>query len=224
MQARLPCPLVADFLLAALDHGVTWWDTSDNYGSHPHVRTALGQVERSRVQVTSKTHARSAADAEESLRQTLCELDISYLDVLLLHEVDSVAEFHQARPALKRLSLLRDLGLVGAIGLSTHSVDVLELLPGDDHVEIILTNYNHRGIHMDADGTDYERILQAAFASGQGVCAMKTLGEGALRDCARESIHHNLSRPWLHGVLVGVTSLAEALAAADIWRQFRHGD
>lgn len=221
MQARLPLTVVAEFLLTALQHDITWWDTSDNYGSHAHVRHALAQVDRRRVQVTSKTYARTPREAEASLHAILAEIGIDYLDVLLLHEVDSVAELEDARSTLRHLARLKADGRIGAVGLSTHCIDVLERAAGDADVEVILTNYNFKGIHMDADRADYEKALEAAFDAGQGVCAMKTLGEGALASCVREALRHNLSRPWLHGVLMGVTSLDEVLASAAIWREFR---
>jgi aryl-alcohol dehydrogenase-like predicted oxidoreductase len=42
---------------AAFDQGVTFWDSADQYGSHPHLRAALKSVPREKVTILSKSHA-----------------------------------------------------------------------------------------------------------------------------------------------------------------------
>src|SRR5215472_18629707 len=37
---------LADLFYAAYDNGVTFWDSADQYGTHPHVKLALKNVPR----------------------------------------------------------------------------------------------------------------------------------------------------------------------------------
>lgn len=48
--------------------GVSFWDTSDDYGSHPHIAAALRVIPRKRVVISTKTSAKSGEEAGKSLR------------------------------------------------------------------------------------------------------------------------------------------------------------
>lgn len=221
MQARQAPAEVAAWLRDGVGRGVTWWDTSDNYGSHPHVAEALRAVPRAAVQIATKSFAATATELRESVARSRRELGVDVIDLLLLHEIDSLQDLEARAGAIEALRHLRDEGTIGAGGLSTHAIDVLEAAAGDPRVSIVLTNYNFAGVHMDADVRDYERALQRAFAAGQGVCVMKTLGEGVLADRLETALRHNLAQPFIHGVLVGVTSAAQVERAAGVWAATR---
>jgi diketogulonate reductase-like aldo/keto reductase len=44
---------LADLFQAGIDHGVFFWDSADQYGSHPHMREALKGLERARQIILS---------------------------------------------------------------------------------------------------------------------------------------------------------------------------
>src|SRR3990170_6560861 len=90
-------------LMEAYKLGVNFWDTSDDYGSHPHVASALKLVPRKEVVVCTKTSARSGEQALKSLRSSLKELGTDYIDVFLLHYVTS-DWINGSRRVLKTLS------------------------------------------------------------------------------------------------------------------------
>ncbi|MEB3223465.1 MAG: aldo/keto reductase, partial [Candidatus Sericytochromatia bacterium] len=79
-QSLLAVERFGQVLLHAHAHGITFWDTSDNYGTHAHVAWALRQLPREAVQLTSKTYAVTADEARRSVEQSLAELGTSYLD------------------------------------------------------------------------------------------------------------------------------------------------
>src|SRR2546430_19512 len=58
-QTALGHDELVDLLVYAYERGITFWDSADQYGSHPHVRDALRRVPRERVVVTTKTVART---------------------------------------------------------------------------------------------------------------------------------------------------------------------
>lgn len=215
-QSRQGVEAFARVLRAGHARGASFWDTSDNYGTHPHVRAAMAGVPRHELVITTKSYARTAAEVRESLGASLEELGTPYVDILLLHEVDSPEEFEKSAEALVELHRLKAEGLVRAVGLSTHAILTLEAVAGAPLVDVILTNFNLGNLHMDADTRDYQRAMAAAAAAGQGVIAMKTLAEGRLADRATECIAYNLSFPFIHSVVVGVVDEDELETAIDV--------
>jgi aryl-alcohol dehydrogenase-like predicted oxidoreductase len=209
VQARSPLQVYAGVLRRAFELGVTFWDTAARYGTHVHVREALREVPRARVTLASKLLSVSAAEARAGVERALQEMGLERLDVVLMHEVDSLDDLRARRGALLELHRCRAEGLVGAVGLSTHAIEVLERAAGDPEIQVLFTNYNVAGLHMDASMGDYERALQRAFDGGQGVYVHKTLAEGRLAHRLEEALAHNLSRPFVHSVCVGFTSVAE---------------
>lgn len=227
-QSKQAVERYGSVLLHAHARGITFWDTSDNYGTHAHVAWALRQVPRAAVQLTSKTYAETADDARRSLERSLGELGTDYLDVFLLHEPDSPEEYAARRGARDALLRAKEEGLIRAFGLSTHAILTLEHVAGDPEIDAILTNFNFAEVHMDAGLPDYTRALEAAHAAGQGVITMKTLGEGKLADRRHEAIPYNLTRPFIHAVVVGMMNEAEiddtlAIAAPHLTPEPIHG-
>jgi aryl-alcohol dehydrogenase-like predicted oxidoreductase len=129
-QSLLAVERFGQVLLHAHARGITFWDTSDNYGTHAHVAWALRQLPREAVQLTSKTYAVTADEARRSVEQSLAELGTSYLDVLLMHEPDSPEELAERAGALAGLHACKREGLVRAVGLSTHAILTLEEAAG----------------------------------------------------------------------------------------------
>ena len=215
-QSRQRPEDLSGILLAAHELGVSWWDSSDDYGTHPHLAIALDAVARETVRVSTKTHARTAEQARRSIALALEELRVSYIDLFFLHDMDAPAEIEGRRGALDALQEAKARGLVRAIGLSTHNIDTLEASVGRPEIDVVMTNFNRFEDHMDASLRDYTRALEAHHAAGTGVAVMKAVGEGRLAHVAEESIRWNLERPFIHCVLVGMESLAEVHANARL--------
>lgn len=217
-QSRMPVAGYAALLKRAHALGVTFWDTSDDYGTYPHVRAGLQGLDRSEIVIASKTWALSAKDARHSVEEALSELGTDYIDVFMLHEVDSPEEFARRSQALEELHRCKEAGLVRAVGLSTHAILTLEEVVAHPLVEVVMTNYNKANLHMDANLKDYSKALEAARAAGQGTYVMKTLAEGKLAHDVEDALRFNLSKPWIDSVTVGVrfmNELEEMVAIAE---------
>ncbi|HEV8643675.1 MAG TPA: aldo/keto reductase, partial [Methylomirabilota bacterium] len=74
----------ARLLAEAYEVGVNFWDTSDDYGTHPHVRQALKEIGRDDVVVATKTYAATALGARRSVTRALRELGVGAVDLFLL--------------------------------------------------------------------------------------------------------------------------------------------
>lgn len=169
--------------------GVSFWDTSDDYGSHPHVASALKHVPRKEIVISTKTSAKSGEEAKKSLKNSLKELDTDYLDIFLLHAVES-DWIHGCHQVLKELNDLKTTGIVKAIGLSTHSVTVVREASRFEELDVLMTicckadqaiiNEFREHIPLE-DGSIEEmfNVIKSAHSSGKGVIAMKVLGTSA---------------------------------------------
>src|SRR5437867_8511254 len=72
-QTGLGLDGLADLLGYAADRGIRFWDSADQYGSHPHVRKALQRLDRRQIVVTTKTrgvtYGEVAADVDRFRRE-----------------------------------------------------------------------------------------------------------------------------------------------------------
>jgi aryl-alcohol dehydrogenase-like predicted oxidoreductase len=166
--------------------GVNFWDTSEDYGSHPHVASALKFVPRKDVVISTKTNAKNGEEATKGLKTSLKELDTDYIDVFLLHYVKS-DWIDGCQQALKQLSDFKTTGAAKAIGLSTHSVTVARKAREFKELDVILAicckadqaiiGRFHEHIPLE-DGSIEEMLqtLKSTHDRGKGVIAMKVLG------------------------------------------------
>jgi aryl-alcohol dehydrogenase-like predicted oxidoreductase len=116
---------LADLLRFGFDNGITFWDSADGYGSHPHLREALKSVPRDRVVIMTKTRARTAAEMRADLERFRQEIGTDYLDIVLLHAVTQVDWPEQRKGAMEFLSEARQKKIVRTHGVSCHSLEAL---------------------------------------------------------------------------------------------------
>jgi aryl-alcohol dehydrogenase-like predicted oxidoreductase len=198
-----------ELLAHAFELGVTFWDTSDDYGTHPHIAAALRRVPRERVVIASKTY-----EPKGTVKRALHELGTDYLDVMLIHCV-GLNWIEPARRALGILERDKAQGLVRAVGFSTHSAEVCRRAAKWPEVEVLLAVVNPTGTwdqnEQIEDGTiaDMLDALERAHAAGKGVYAMKVLGRGALASDPAQAIGFAARLPYVHSLCIGMRSLDE---------------
>ena len=169
----------ARLLTRAYDLGITFWDASDDYGTHPHVAQALREVGRDGVVVATKTYASTAVGARRALTKVLRELGVETVDIFLLHAVDSHGELEAKLSALEALTRAKAGGLIRAVGVSSHSREVLARLLELSEVDVALVVVNRTGAWVkDASPAELTAVVQPLYRSGRGVYGMKALGSG----------------------------------------------
>ena len=212
----------ARLLTRAYDLGVSFWDTSDDYGTHRHIARALREVGRDGVVVTTKTYASTAVGARRSATKALRELEVEAVDIFLLHAVDSLGELEAKRPALEALTNAKAEGLVRAVGVSSHRRAVLSRLLALPEVDVALVVVNQTGAWMeDASPAEMTVAVQRLYQSGRGVYGMKALGSGEVtgRAAVASALRYAFHYPYAHAICVGITSEAELQADVAIWRR-----
>src|SRR3989442_12710280 len=198
-------------LTRAYELGITFWDASDDYGTHPHVAQALREVGRDGVVVATKTYASTAVGARRALTKALRELGVETVDIFLLHAVDSYGELEAKLPALEALTRARAEGLVRAVGVSSHSREVLARLLELSEVDVALVVVNRTGAWVkDASPAELTAVVQRLYRSGRGVYGMKALGSGQVTEprAVGSALRYAFDLPYAHAICVRITSQA----------------
>jgi aryl-alcohol dehydrogenase-like predicted oxidoreductase len=208
-QTALGIKGLADLLLNGYDHGLTFFDAADAYGSHPHVAEALKHIPRDKVTVLTKTFSRDPADARADLERFRRELGTDYLDVCLIHCVTEGDWTERFRGVMDVLSEAKEKGIIRSHGVSCHSIEALRAAAKSPWVEVDLARINPVGAHMDASPKDVVSVLKQMKAAGKGVIGMKILGQGALSGRVDDALRYALSLGVLDAFTIGAESKKE---------------
>jgi aryl-alcohol dehydrogenase-like predicted oxidoreductase len=176
---------------AALDHGITLFDTANQYGAGEAERAlgaALGSFPRDRYMIATKLyfpvgdepdHGLSAAQIEKQLDRSLERLGVDCIDLYQCHRFDAETPLEETLTALDRA--VRS-GKARAIGFSEWT-----------------------GAQIDAASAVAEANGLTAFSSSQPQYSMlwRKPEAGVFAACARHAIGNLAFSPLAHGVLTG---------------------
>jgi aryl-alcohol dehydrogenase-like predicted oxidoreductase len=201
---------LADLFRSAYDNGVTFWDSADQYGTHPHVKLALkGGVPREKVAILSKTHASTAQEMRADLDRFRKELGTDYVDILLLHCMMDGDWNRKKRGAMDVLVEAREKGIVKTHGVSCHTLEALKTAAAEPWVQVDLARINPAQVAMDADPNTVLGVLRDMKRQGKGVIGMKILGAGRLRNRVDESLQFALAQECVDCFTIGAENMAE---------------
>lgn len=213
-QTDLGFDRLVDLLRLAYDHGVTFWDTADAYGSHPHVARALQAVPREGVVIATKTAARTAGQVTRDVERFLRELNTDVLDIVLLHCMTQADWPRSHAGAMEALSRAKEQGKVRAVGVSCHGLGPLRAAAASDWVEVVLARINAAGANMNASPAEVTPILERMYTSGKAIYGMKVLGCGQLAGKARAAIQYVLQLGVVHSLVIGISAREQLLENA----------
>jgi predicted aldo/keto reductase-like oxidoreductase len=170
------CMLTSDasVIEQAADMGINWFDTARGYqnGNNERMVGAALKSRRNKLHITSKSQAKTKAEAFAHLDKTLSELQTDHIDVWYLHSRSTPAAvpdelFDAQDEAVKA-------GKVRFKGVSFHSghKEMVPFLIEKGRTDVILISYN---FSMDPE-TD--ALVDKIAAAGMGVVAMKVMAGG----------------------------------------------
>lgn len=196
---------MADLLKAAYDQGVTFWDSADQYGSHPHLRAGLKSgVQREKLTILSKTHASTEAEMRADLDRFRKEIGTDYIDIVLLHCMMDADWPQKKKGAMAVLSEAREKGIIRTHGVSCHTLEALKTAAASDWVQVDLARINPAGVAMDAKPEIVLPVLKEMKAKGKGIIGMKIFGAGRLRNRADECMQYALALDCVDCFTIGV--------------------
>lgn len=200
---------------AAEKYGINYFDL---YASDPEVRSSVGKaLTGRREKFILQSHicsvwkngqymrTRKIEEVKKGMDDMLSRLQTDYIDVGMIHYVDSMKDWEQIAhgPVLQYALELKEKGIIRHIGLSSHnpqvalaaiqsgSVEVLmfsvnpcyDLQPASEDVEALWDekNYEKHLINMDPQR---QELYEACQRLGVGITVMKAFGGGDLLDAS----------------------------------------
>jgi aryl-alcohol dehydrogenase-like predicted oxidoreductase len=208
-QTALGVDGLSALLLNGYEHGLTFFDSADAYGSHPHVAEALKHVPRDKVTVLTKTWARDPQSARTDIDRFRKELGTDYLDICLMHCLTEGDWTERYRGVMDVFTDAKEKGIIRAHGCSCHSIEALRAAAKSSWVDVDLVRMNPVGAHMDADLETVISVVREMKAAGKGIIGMKILGQGAMRTRQDEALRFALSLGLLDAFTIGAESKDE---------------
>jgi uncharacterized protein len=209
LQANLPLAQGAAVIRYALERGVTLIDTAASYRNFGYVRQAL-QGFGGKVVIASKTAARTYRQAELDVQAALREMGLERLDICHIHGARVADPFVEREDVLRCLVDYQSKGFIGAVGISTHIVQVVGMAARRPEIQVIHPLINRAGLGI-IGGTqaDMAAAIADAHERGKGIYAMKVLGGGNLLQEREPSIRYVLDLPSVDSAVVGMLSTGE---------------
>ncbi|MGB9867547.1 MAG: aldo/keto reductase [Bacillota bacterium] len=205
----------AQLIRKALEIGINFFDTAEIYGTYSYLREGLRGCAED-VVVASKSYAYSRQGMIESVEQARRELGRDVIEIFMLHEQDEVATLRGHGEALDYLLEAKELGIVRAVGVSTHSAEVAEVLAEMSEIDVILALVNRDGVGIKGGLGRMVAALRKAVGAGKGVYAMKALAGGKLHAEFEDALRFVCGLDCVHSVAVGVGNELELAADAAV--------
>ncbi|MDK2883398.1 MAG: hypothetical protein PWP58_1734 [Bacillota bacterium] len=216
LQANLSLAEGAKVIRTALEEGINFIETAELYDTYRYIRKGLAGWSGN-VVLASRSYDYTFSGMQKRVEKALRELGRDYIDIFMLHEQESRLTLNGHGPALEYLAQAKERGLVRAIGVSTHVVEVVEACAEHPLVDVIQPIVNYAGLGI--RGGTLEDMLEAirlAKHRGKGVYAMKPLGGGNLLRHFRKAWDFILALDCLDAIAVGMKTPAEVKANVRI--------
>ena len=198
---------VSDLLRAAFDDGINFWETADQYGSHPHLKEALKKTKREEVVILTKTNSTTYKDVKSDLDRFKQEMGTDYFDIVLLHAITDGNWNTNMKGAMDALAEAKEEGIIRAHGISCHSLEALETAADEPWVDVDLARFNPGGARMDADVDTVQKVLTRMKKNGKDILGMKVYGAGTLIDKKDECLQFQLGTGITDAFTMGIESI-----------------
>lgn len=163
---------------ACLEAGINFIDTARGYTvSEEYIGNALKALGDPPVILATKSMKRDREGFQEEMELSFSLLQREYLDLYQFHNLRSLEEYETLigeGGAYAYAKEMLEQGRIGALGLTTHRVDVLERALESDLFSTLQFPMNY----MERHG---EKLLKRAREKGIGVIIMKPFAGGALK-------------------------------------------
>jgi hypothetical protein len=209
----------------ALDLGITYFDSADDYGGHLSEQR-IGKAIKGRrngIFLVSKVTPRTGDEAQRAMERSLKALDVDHLDLLHIHQLagdDDLAQVEAKGNALDQLLKFRDQKMTRFIGITSHANAATLKTALERHDfdctqmalnagQVAMMSGKGGMVPDKAMKLSFETTaLPAAVRKNMGVLGMKVFAQEALVGQAtpRELLYYTLSLP-VTAAVVGMPKL-----------------
>lgn len=212
-QFNLPPEEGGAIIREGILNGINFLDTAQSYKTYPYIKKALDGLRgrKDDVIIATKSAAKTYEDMKKAVEEARQSLDRDVINIFHLHaaRVDA-SVFEERAGALECLLDMKSKGIVGAVGISTHSVAVVEKAATVREIDVVFPLINVAGLGI-LHGTrdDMARAIETAASNGKGIYAMKALGGGNLLSNREQAFNYVRSLHGISSIAVGMVSFDE---------------
>lgn len=204
----------------AIDSGITYLDTSPDYGSEPVVGEVMKE-RRDEVFLATKINNRSREWVRRELETSLEKLQTDHVDLIQVHAVNAWADLEMVLApdgALKELEKAREEGLVRFIGITGHArPDILGHALEQYPFDTVLVALGMADRLVTSPETF---CLPKAVERNTGVIAMKVFGHGEFQD-RNLALRYSLGLPGVSLAILGMDSVQHIDENVEIAANFQ---
>lgn len=218
LQANISVKDGAEVILQGLNSGINFLDTAQAYKTYPYIKLALADYS-GEIVIASKSVATGYDEMKEAVLEACREMNRDYIDIFHLHAHKEVKDVFQKRAgALSCLIDLKKEGVIRAIGISTHAVEVVEKAAEIEEIDIVFPIINMVGLGI-IGGTTEDMIsaIHKVHKSGKGIYAMKALAGGYLFKRIEEAINFVRKIKEIHSTAIGMINSRELMLNLKIF-------
>jgi hypothetical protein len=206
----------------AYDHGITYFDTAENYRTHALVGAGIKGLPREKLFIQTKM-PRVPDNPLEVLDRYRKELGVEYIDSLLMHCMTEADWDRTHKSVMDALEEAKAKKIILAHGVSCHSLGAVETSAKQGWVDVNLVRVNPQAVCTDTPGggwlapsnkTDLAFVLDQVKImrkNGHGIIGMKLIGNGEFKNAEdREiSIRFAMQSGLLDAAVIGFKSTEE---------------
>lgn len=209
LQADLKIDEGSELILEAIENGVNFIDTAELYETYPYIKNALKKTNKD-ICIASRSYAYTKEMAKQSLELARKELDRDVIEIFGLHQQESEHTMRGHREALEYFIDAKQRGLIKAVLITTHHVEVVKLCSKMPEIDVIHAILNKNGLGI-ADGSVQDMVLaiKDAYDCGKGIYSMKPLGGGNLIKEYAECMDFVMGIEQVHSIAIGVKNSNE---------------
>lgn len=212
---RLSQEAAINTIRLAAEEGINFIDTARAYGDSEKLIGMGIAGNRRHWTIATKTMAKTYDDMKKDIEISLSNLHCGTIDLYQTHLVKTKEQYDQImgpEGAYKALLEAQQEGKIREIGLTTHSVDILELAIEEGHFSTVQFPYN--AVEQQA-----EEAFKKAKEKNIGVIVMKPLAGGALSN-GNLALRFILENPNVSVVIPGIDKLEQVKENASIGKSF----
>lgn len=188
----------------ALEYGINFIDTARGYTNSESLIGGALNGNRQKVYLATKSMSREKDALRKDIEISLSNFKTDYIDLYQFHNISTLQDFEKIMApggALEAFMEYKDRGVIKHIGITSHSLEIIEKAIEYDVFETIQYPYNA----VEAQGAE---VFKKAYERNLGVIAMKPFAGGALTH-HKAALKHILQNKYVTCSIPGMCSIEQ---------------
>ena len=198
---RLTQQEVNEMINVMIDQGINFIDTARGYSNSEMLIGNAIEGKRKYFILATKSMARTYDAMKLDIETSLKNLKTNYIDLYQLHNVPIGENIEGAIKALEEAKMEKK---IGHIGITSHSIEMLEKAIEDNYFETVQFPYNI--VEKQA-----EKLFKKANKNNIGVIVMKPLAGGAITD-SELALKYILNNEDISVIIPGMESVEQIIS------------